>query len=98
MNQYILKDRIPVSEPDIMTWARMFEFGERTVGRTKLGDSEISTVFLGMDHSLDGDEPILWETMVFGGELDQRQTRCSGSWEDAEKMHERMVLRVKELS
>lgn len=87
MNQYILKDRIPVSEPDIMTWARMFEFGERTVGRTKLGDSEISTVFLGMDHSLDGDEPILWETMVFGGELDQRQNQMlrllGGRREDA---------------
>jgi hypothetical protein len=27
---------------------------------------EISTVFLGIDHSFGGDEPLLWETMING--------------------------------
>ena len=39
--------------------------------------------------------PVLWETMVFGGKLDQEQARCSGNREQAEAMHNEMVERVK---
>lgn len=60
-----------------------------------VGDSKISTVFLGLDHSFGSSSPVLWETMVFGGELDQEQDRCSGSREQAEAMHARMVEKVK---
>jgi hypothetical protein len=42
-----------------------------------------------------GNPVVLWETMVFGGKLDQEQDRCSGSREQAEAMHARMVERVK---
>lgn len=85
----------PVAEPDLMKWARWFGKAERRVRNTIIGDSNISTVFLGTDHAYCGGAPVLWETMVFGGKLDQEQDRCSGSREQAKAMHARMVGRVK---
>lgn len=73
----------------------MFSSDDRIVGRTICGRSVVSTVFLGLDHSFGGKVPVLWETMVFGGKLDQQQTRFSGSWEQAEAMHKRMVEKVR---
>lgn len=67
----------------------------RRVARTKLGPSLISTVFLGVDHNFGKGPPILWETMVFGGKLDQYQERCAGGKRNAKSMHRRVVARVK---
>ena len=98
LKYYILKNRIPVVELDLIKWGQWFEKTERQVKNKVIGDSRISTVFLGLDHNFNGGEPILWETMVFGGELDLEQDRCSGSWEQAEAMHARMIEKVKECS
>lgn len=66
--KYILNDKgEPVLETDLVTWANWFETSgpQRRVGFDKIGDHEISTVFLGMDHGFGDDVPILYETMVF---------------------------------
>lgn len=103
MTNYILDGHTPVEEPDLMKWAQWFEKASRVVKKDtadiscdgkKLGQINISTVFLGIDHSFDDREPLLFETMVFGGELDQEMDRCS-TWEAAEKMHELMCEKVK---
>lgn len=62
---------------DLYAWGRWMENGDRHVALTKLGeDVRVSTVFLGLDHSFsDEGEPVLWETMIFGGEHDQYQKR-----------------------
>lgn len=96
---YILKDGKPVPEPNVVKWGRFFEqIKQRRVGRTRIGEFLVSTVFLGMDHdwSCKG-PPVLWETMVFKGNSssDLAMERCSGSREQAEDMHARMVKRVK---
>ncbi len=98
MRQYILNENgEPMLAPDLSTWAKWFETSDRTVGKTKIGESNISTVFLGLDHNYSGSgAPILWETMVFGGKLDQEQTRCSGTRQMAENMHREMVERIKQ--
>lgn len=83
---------------DLHEWGRSFEDKEaRTVARDEIGgDVLVSTVFLGLDHRmLDKGPPILFETMVFGGPLDQEQERCS-TWNEAEKMHLYMIRRVKD--
>lgn len=86
----------PVAETDLMKWAKWFKTAERHVAQEQIGDSRISTVFLGLDHNYSaGGAPVLWETMVFGGALDREQDRCSGSREQAEAMHVQMVERVK---
>lgn len=68
---------------------------ERCVAKTYHGKIRISTVFLSIDHRF-GDEgpPILFETMVFGGNLDGEQRRYE-TWDQAVLGHENMVARVK---
>lgn len=97
MTHYILKDRKAVPA-DLMTWARMLESGEsRNVANTMIGGIRVSTVFLGLDHSFGGGPPLLFETMVFGGPLDQDQDRYT-TWEQAEAGHAAMCKRVKAAS
>jgi len=94
--RYILDGHKAV-KVDLMTWAEWFEKIEsRHVAREKIGDAEISTVFLGIDHSFGQGPPLLFETMVFGGALDQEQDRCT-NWEEAETMHAAMCERVRTL-
>lgn len=59
-----------------------------TVARNEFGDVLVSTVFLGIDHSFGMGEsaPILFETMILGGEYDGYQIRCS-DWNTAQKHH-----------
>ncbi len=77
---------------DLMTWARAFEDrNARRVAATELpGGIRVSTVFLGLDHSFGEGPPILWETMIFGGNHDEDQWRYS-SYDDAIAGHERAV-------
>lgn len=75
-------------------WARLFgDFKYKVVKKTKQGDVEVSTVWLGMDHSWswegkpeDNPNPIIFETMIFGGKHSDYQTRCSTE-EEAFEMH-----------
>jgi len=93
MSHYILLDNQPIIEPDLLTWAMWLETAERTVAKDTIGDSEISTVFLGLDHAFGGGKPLLYETLVFGGALNQAMDRYS-TLEEAQNGHEQMVLRV----
>jgi len=94
--KYILDGHKAVPVDDLLEWGRWFETAPRHVARTSLpGGIEVSTVFLGLDHRFGGDgPPLIFETMVFGGEYDQYQDRYS-TWEEAEKGHADVVSRVK---
>ena len=94
---YILEGHDAVLVKDIQAWGRWYEAADRTVAKTKVtDDTEVSTVFLGIDHAFGvGEEPILFETRVFGGPLDQEQVRYT-TWDEAERGHKSMVLRVEE--
>ncbi len=96
-DKYILDGKKKTVEcKDLMAWAKWFEENnnKRHVADEYIGDVRVSTVFLGIDHSFGGGTPLLFETMVFGGQLDEAQERCS-TWEQAEVMHSDMVARVK---
>jgi hypothetical protein len=56
------------------------------VKKSWVGDSEVSTVFLGLDHGFGFEGPLWFETMIFGGPLDQSQRRY-GTWKDAVEGH-----------
>lgn len=74
MRKYILVNGEPVVEPDVLKWAAWFEAAGPDVlfQRTQIGDIRVSTAFLGVDHSFSEEgPPVLWETMIFGGEHDQ---------------------------
>jgi hypothetical protein len=63
---------------------------ERHVAETNIGDIFISTVFLVINHAFDDGEPILFETMIFGGVHGGYCERYA-TWEEAEKGHKRAV-------
>lgn len=94
LDKYILIKKKPVPEPDLMKWAEWFETAERHVADETIDGVRVSTVFLGLDHSFGEGKPILFETMIFGGEHDQYQDRCS-TWKEAEEMHKKAVALVK---
>lgn len=95
-DKYILDaDGNPVQVHDLLTWAKAFEKENRIVAQDAVGDVMVSTVFLGLDHRhFDEGPPILWETMVFGGDNDQFQERYS-SRKEALEGHARILDAVK---
>ncbi len=71
LGQYVLIGQTPVPCNDLYEWAQWMETADRVVFQTVVGEYEVSTVFLGLDHnyarflgSEDG-EPLLFETMIF---------------------------------
>jgi hypothetical protein len=90
----------PVPCPDLLTWARWYETANRRIAQDlDEGDEgkrvRVSTVFLGLDHNRGDGPPVLWETLVFGGELDGEMQRYS-SLADALAGHQAMCERVKQ--
>lgn len=95
MSDHYILDGHKAVPVDLITWAKWFEATKnRHVARETIGDADISTVFLGLDHSFGDGPPLLFETMVFGGSLDQEQDRCT-TWEQAAAMHAAMCERVR---
>ena len=91
-------DNKPVRARDVIEWGQFLELRDRcTVGYTQINSRVyVSTVFLGIDHRHFGSgPPILFETMIFGGELDGHQWRYS-SWDDAETGHQAVVRKMRE--
>lgn len=94
-DKYILDGHTPVPIRDIMDWAMQVEARSKAcaagndpwrVGRDAINGADVSTVFLGLDHSFGGEPPMLFETMIFGGDHDQYQDRYS-TWDEAEEGH-----------
>jgi hypothetical protein len=95
-DKYILENGAPKPTDDILEWARWFERSgsERIVARETQGEVTVSTVFLGLDHnfSMTG-SPLLYETMVFGGEHDSEMRRYT-TVEQAKAGHREMANEV----
>jgi hypothetical protein len=92
-DKYILDGKTPVPA-DLMTWAKWFEAADRHVAKDQIGDVRISTVFLGIDHRRGDGPPLLFETMIFGGQHEGHQTRAS-TWAEAEQQHRDAVEMVR---
>ena len=91
MSIYYDKSGAPI---DMLTWASLFEdHANRQIARTVIGDVCVSTVWLGMNHSFGSGPPLIFETMVFGGALDEE---CERYHTEAEALHghEEMVKRA----
>jgi hypothetical protein len=94
MSNYYILDGHETRPANIVAWACWYETAERHVAETQIADSMVSTVFLGLDHSFGTGPPLLFETMVFGGAMDQETDRYT-TWEQAEAGHAAMCGRVK---
>jgi hypothetical protein len=78
---YILDGQM-VRPVDVRRWAKWFETADRIVREDRINGVRVSTVFLGLDAGCGS--PELFETMVFGGMLDQRTWRAA-TWAQAEE-------------
>uniref|UniRef100_A0A6M3JHR5 Uncharacterized protein n=1 Tax=viral metagenome TaxID=1070528 RepID=A0A6M3JHR5_9ZZZZ len=94
MSDYYILEGHRAVKTDGMIWSTWIRGAERHVGDEMVGDVQVSTVFLGLDHGFGYSPPLLFETMVFGGPLDQEQDRYT-TWEQAEEGHKDMVERVR---
>lgn len=98
MQHFILA---PDGEPtpvDMETWARWFEqnIATRVVAKTYIGDDvQVSTVFIGIDHNWSGQgDPLVFETMIFGGLWDEYQWRYTLRTE-AQARHDAIVAALR---
>src|SRR5438046_3055236 len=77
MMLYKLAGHDPVPVENVEEWASVFE-GDRRIARDEFTTAEgetilVSTVFLAVDHGLGLEsKPVLFETMVFGGPLNNK--------------------------
>lgn len=84
---------------DMADWARAFETSNRRVARTEVGPVAVSTVFLAVDHGLWGNEPILFETMIF--DRNERAFEfCARyrTWDEAASDHQEVVEKLRALA
>lgn len=65
----------------------------RRVDETLIGDARISTVFIGLNHGTE-DQPLWFETMIFGGKHDGWCDRYE-SWDEAVAGHANAIALVK---
>jgi hypothetical protein len=57
-------------------WVHVFDLDNNVVAQTGNDNIFVSTVFLGINHNFWGEgPPILFETMIFGGKMDEYQHR-----------------------
>ena len=90
---YILIGRTPMAV-DVMTWAMQFQDANRQIGDDMVGNVRVSTVFLGLNHNFRDGEPLLFETLIFGGPLDGEMWRYS-TYDQAERGHAEAVTAAK---
>jgi hypothetical protein len=101
---YVLSGHLPIAV-DMWTWSEACSKRCKSmrdkhqdpwrVGRSEINDKcTVSTVFVGLDHNWEGGDPILFETMIFGGPLDQYQERYS-TWDQAERGHQEAVTQAR---
>lgn len=95
LGYYILKGKTPVQVSDVLEWGEWFEKANRFVKQTKIGHIRISTIFLGLDHSFGRGKPLLFETMIFGGEHNLFKDRYA-TWDEAEEGHEAACKKVEQ--
>lgn len=85
------KTPVPCSMEEFIEWqAELLRTTGKRVVHVKdihlVDGTRVSTVFLAFDHGMWSEKPILFETMIFGGDHDGYQERYS-TWDEAEIGH-----------
>jgi len=90
---YILKGKEIIPCNDIKIWAATC--AKNDIAKTQIFDSFVSTIFLGINHNFDDTKkPLLFETMIFGGERDGLQERFT-TYDEALNRHNEIVSELK---
>jgi hypothetical protein len=99
LNLYILdadNHVVKIADNDFTTWGKFMSGSQRHVAVTEIDDqTSVSTVFLGIDLRIYGNgPPLLFETMIFGGPLNENLWRYS-SYDDAQTGHAMAVAKAR---
>jgi hypothetical protein len=104
MNYILDADGEPQRCDDLAVWGAWFERSSKDRSRVVAADKDegpdggtvcVSTVFLGLDHNFSATgPPVLWETLVFGGPLNDEMVRYT-SRAAALRGHQAMCARVR---
>jgi len=79
-------------EIDIMEWTELTEDEEyRKIKQENVGKYFISTVWIGLNHNFGDGEPLIFETMVFGGKESDLDMDRYSTLKEAEKGHKKIV-------
>jgi hypothetical protein len=94
--------KTPIRVRDVVDWGRWMELRDRHVARDLVGPILVSTVFLGVDHSIVFQEdrgPVVFETMIFSDqkEMDEMFCRRYRTWAEAERGHKVALRYAKSL-
>ncbi len=91
MPDYYDRQGNPISQAEMI---RLFANSEeRMVALDIIGDTQVSTVHLVIDHSWEDGPPVIFETMCFGGTRDQEQIRY-GTEAQARAGHQKLVAEI----
>lgn len=92
---YILDKDHNVIPATLHEWAEFFNSPKCIVAQDIIIGVRISTVFLGINHSLDDDRPLTFETMIFGmNDESEYQERCH-TYDEAVAQHAEALRVVK---
>ena len=99
IDRYNLNGHDPIPCDDLDTWTNWMEGPDRLVRDSHLIDPgrnrvRVCTAFLGVDVNFGDGEPILFETVIFGGPFDWNLYRYC-TWEEAEHGHAAIVERCR---
>lgn len=91
-SHYILKNRVPVPVTNISDWLEWISSNitQGTVAKSNFNSIKIATVFLGIDIDSSLDSPMLFETLILGGQ-NCGYSRKYATWKEAEDGHRRAV-------
>jgi hypothetical protein len=92
---YVLdKDHNVIACPDVKEWGKKLRMNNRFVEQSAVRDKitqdilgTLSTVFLGIDHQYGDGPPLVFETMFFSHETEERPLRRYNTWDEAHKGH-----------
>lgn len=77
-----------------MEWAEWFEAANRIIKSDMINGVHVSTVFIGIGvgspFDFDNSRPLIFETMIFGGDNDRYQAQYS-TYDEAELGHQKAV-------
>lgn len=94
---YILdENNNPIGTNNVIKWGRLMQLKEKIVKQENVDNYFISTVFLGIDHSYDFGNPVLWETMIFRKDKDGSKELGSDIFHDRYSTYDEAIQGHKE--
>lgn len=88
---YKLVDQKPVRCTFAEFAEAMKEDSNRVVAQNMVGEWQVSSIFTGIDTNWESDQPLLFETVVFGLPEELRPQWSLSTWDEAMEVHNTLV-------